>query len=411
MSKRQYNVPHLVSGGQAKALERVDFGQGDFAEKWLQELLFKHPALLPIGDIARQYENPLPLARELQSSRGPVDIVYVNPAGYLTLVETKLWKNPEARRTVVAQIIDYATAMSKWTYAELCAAAKSAGANGEDPVLAAVAGEDIDEALFIDTVTQGLLRGEFLLLIAGDGIHEGTEQLAETLANSPHLRFSLALVELAIYRTGKEPDDLLVQSRTLARTHEMVRAVVELKAGLSLNDVRVSLPSTESPGAGRQRLSVDLLLERLARSTSPAIASGFQEFLAKAALEGIEPEGRDSSVSLFWYEPNTEERFSFGSVYGDSGEVDTWYIRKSYLRTGLDENIGLRYIKALSALVSGSVILENMENKHHITRVMLKNRPITLADLLPHADGWIKAIKDAITQTEEASAAKVEKSQ
>lgn len=409
MSKRQSIVPHLVSGGQAKALERIDFDRGDFDEKWLQELLFKHPSLIPAADIARQFENPLPLARELPTTSGPVDIVYVNPAGYLTLVETKLWRNPEARRAVVAQIIDYATAISKWSYADLCKAVGRDGAR-EDPVLAAVAGEDIDQSHFIDTVTRGLSRGEFLLLIAGDGIHEGTEQLAETLANSPHLRFSLALVELAVYRTGKASDDLLVQSRTLARTHEMVRAVVELKAGLSVSDVRVSLPSTESPGAGRQRLSVDLLLERLASSTSSAIASGFREFLAKAAVLGIEPEGRDSSVSLFWYEPNTEERFSFGSVYGDSGEVDTWYIRKSYLRTGLDENLGLRYIQALSALVPGSVILENLENKHHITRVMLKNRPITLADLLPHADEWIKAIKTTITETEAATAAKIENS-
>ena len=43
----------------------------------------------------------------------------MNEEGYLTLVETKLWRNPEARRTVVAQIIDYASHLSTWTYDEL----------------------------------------------------------------------------------------------------------------------------------------------------------------------------------------------------------------------------------------------------------------------------------------------------
>ena len=43
----------------------------------------------------------------------------MNGEGYLTLVETKLWRNPEARRTVVAQIIDYASHLSTWTYDDL----------------------------------------------------------------------------------------------------------------------------------------------------------------------------------------------------------------------------------------------------------------------------------------------------
>src|SRR6516225_9199801 len=35
------------------------------------------------------------------------------------LVECKLWKNPEARRQVVAQTLDYVSALSRWSYADL----------------------------------------------------------------------------------------------------------------------------------------------------------------------------------------------------------------------------------------------------------------------------------------------------
>src|SRR6516162_9327496 len=35
----------------------------------------------------------------------------------------------------------------------------------------------IDEAAFVDAVTRNLLRGRLMLLLAGDGIHEGTERI------------------------------------------------------------------------------------------------------------------------------------------------------------------------------------------------------------------------------------------
>jgi len=40
----------------------------------------------------------------------------MNSSGYLTLVETKLWRNPESRRTVIGQIIDYAKELSRLSY-------------------------------------------------------------------------------------------------------------------------------------------------------------------------------------------------------------------------------------------------------------------------------------------------------
>ena len=43
----------------------------------------------------------------------------VTPNGDLIVIETKLWSNPESRRKVVAQILDYAKEMSKWTYSDL----------------------------------------------------------------------------------------------------------------------------------------------------------------------------------------------------------------------------------------------------------------------------------------------------
>lgn len=43
-------------------------------------------------------------------------MLYVTPTGRLAVVEAKLWRNPEARRKVIAQILDYAKELSRWSY-------------------------------------------------------------------------------------------------------------------------------------------------------------------------------------------------------------------------------------------------------------------------------------------------------
>ena len=36
--------------------------------------------------------------------------------GRLSIVECKLWRNPEARRAVVTQVLDYAEEIRTWSY-------------------------------------------------------------------------------------------------------------------------------------------------------------------------------------------------------------------------------------------------------------------------------------------------------
>ena len=399
----------MLSCGKAAMLQRIAFDEKKFDESWFQRLLLENPSLLPVDEIEPLFGPLVPLAREMPTNAGPVDVVYINAEGYLTLVETKLWRNPEARRQVVAQIIDYATAISKWSYEELCNAVRKAGASGDDPVAAAVADEaEFDRARFVDTVSRSLSRGRFLLLIVGDGIQEGVEHLADTLAKSPHLGFSLALVELAMFRAGATGEDVLIQPRTIARTREVVRAVVELKVGVSPADVTITLPPTDDDGggAGRRKITEEVLLEEIAKSTSVRLADGFRAFLREAEKIGIEPQGRDSSISLFWYEPNTGRRFSFGSVYAEDARVETKFVRMSYRKIGLDESIGMKYVKAVAALVPGATVRENIKDGKAWTRVYVGSREVSLADLLPKSADWIAVIQTAIKETEAAGAAK-----
>ncbi len=403
---RQFCTPHFLANGTTTALLRVPFDERTFDEDWFQDILFRNPSLLPVDEIEPLFAPLVPLARELATPAGPVDIVYITADGYLTLVETKLWRNPEARRQVVAQIIDYAAAMSRWTYEDLCEAVAKSGRGGDDPVAAVVAEDpDFDRARFVDTVSRGLQKGRFLLLIVGDGIQEGVEHLAETLSRSPHLSFSLALVEMAVFRTVGNGAEYFIQPRTLARTREVVRAVVELKEGIRASDVQVSLPAAAAEGRPEMRRdqALQVFLETLGRNTSTGVAEAFRQFLGQCTQMGIELTGKGASVGLFWFEPTRSDRFTFGSVYAVNGFVEVNYVPMYFQKWGLDPTIGERYIAAVTALVPGARVASDVKDGRTWVRVLRSDGyNITVSDLLPKLDQWLEAIRAMMREVQEA---------
>ncbi len=140
MAERQFTTPMLIENDEAVQLVRVPFDERKVRESWLQELLYTHPALLPVGEIEPVFDGLLPLARELPTNAGAIDLVFINAEGMITIAETKLWRSPEARRQVVAQVIDYAKELARWSYSDLAGAVKGVVRSAEpDPVMALVA--------------------------------------------------------------------------------------------------------------------------------------------------------------------------------------------------------------------------------------------------------------------------------
>jgi hypothetical protein len=160
---------------------------------------------------------------ELDVGVGRVDAVFIDICGRLTLVECKLWQNPEARRKVVAQILDYAAALLSWSYGDLQRqVARRLGRPGN--VLFEVdrlTNPGLDEASFVDGVSRGLREGDFTLLVLGDGIRRETHVLNEYLQTHARLRFRFGLVEVAPYL--QVDGTILLHPRVRARTEALSR--------------------------------------------------------------------------------------------------------------------------------------------------------------------------------------------
>ena len=209
--KRQQGTPYFISDKHSLQLERVPFNERLFQENWLQKLIHSNPQILPIDDIESGFAPLISLGREVTTPVGYIDNLFISPNGYITIVETKLWKNPEAKREVVGQIIDYAKELTTWSYSKLNESIK---APGKDNIIELIKKfEFIDEQqeqILIDNIERNLKRGRFLLLIVGDGIRESVEDMVDFLSGSPQLQFTLGLIELQVYKDPNSMEDLIV---------------------------------------------------------------------------------------------------------------------------------------------------------------------------------------------------------
>lgn len=192
----------LHEGLSPEAFRRVDLKAG-LAEKFLQDLLFDQPALLPLAELDPSLARFIPICKELRLPRigGDVflDIFGMTHLGQLVLIECKLWRNPQARREVVAQILEYAAILRRWSFADLTAAVrKRCGLTSANPLydLALRSGATLAEQDFTDAVSRNLRNGDFNLIIAGDGIREDTSIISSYISDQG---LRLALVEIQIW--------------------------------------------------------------------------------------------------------------------------------------------------------------------------------------------------------------------
>ncbi|MBC7985624.1 MAG: hypothetical protein H7X93_02995 [Sphingomonadaceae bacterium] len=237
---RQHATPLLISpdGISVESLRPLTLGLGghEFSEAAIQALIQEFPNCLPIAEIDPLFIDPVPICTELNTPAGPIDNFMVTASGLPVLVECKLWRNPEGRREVVGQILDYAKELSRWTSSDLQREVSRRLRRDGNTVLELVrsAGHEIDEIGFNDALTTNLRRGRFLLLIVGDGIREGVEAISEYLQTHAGLHFTLGLVEMPIHAAAD--GSRVIAPRVLAKTVLIGREVVAVPDGFVLVD-------------------------------------------------------------------------------------------------------------------------------------------------------------------------------
>lgn len=409
-SDSQYGAPRFIDDfntGTSVKLIRLHFssrGQENapYDEAWLQRLIMKQPDLLPVYEIEPAFADLVPVCIELPTrSGGFVDNLLVTASGNLVLVEFKLWRNPEARREVVAQIIDYAKDLSAGSYEDLQAAiAHAKHPDGSDGKLTGSlydivsARSGINEVSFHDAVSRNLRLGRFLLLIVGDGIREGVSSMTEFLQQHAGLHFTLAIVELALFQvpTG----GCIAQPRVLARTTLIERGVVRIEdERITIKPSReVPLASSFSPGA-KATITKEIYLEKLDREI-PNISEKLNRFTDKLATLGVRSDMGKDSMNLRW-NPDDGRPWNLGtivSVSGHAGELWMDYMGKRAETEGL-LNAFHQCLKDIASQVPGAVLRQTLKPGSWVVAAK-DGKVIRINELLADVsreEGWLRAIE------------------
>jgi hypothetical protein len=176
----------VVLGGQGinETIQRMSFA----SESELQKLIAENPSLL-------QDETEAPLAfvkSEVNlGSSGSLDLLLINKDGLPVAVEVKLQRNAESRREVVAQAIDYITALTHMTVDEL-------DEETDAQLSQAIRSFDENEAEFERrwrTIGANLRAGLARLIVAVDATNSGLERMLRFLAEKSELDVQLVVVE------------------------------------------------------------------------------------------------------------------------------------------------------------------------------------------------------------------------
>jgi len=386
-------VVEKVSG--ARVLEPVALGGKAYPESWLQRLIHDHPGCLPVHEIEPGFGELVSAGIEVPTKHGPIDNLLMTPDGDIVLVEAKLWRNPEARREVVAQALDYASCLFEWTYEDLEAAVLKASFGASDRPKALfdlVAGSEDGppEQAFVDAVNTNLAKGRVLILVVGDGIRSDAKRLGSLLQSHAGAHFTFALVELAVFRLG-EDGEVVVCPRILAQTEMIYRGVVEvLDRRVVVSAPKDAVDAKTYKSARPESITAEQFYEAMA-GFDPALPDKLRAFLAQLEPLGVEAEFQRALI-LRWEQP-TGRPITLGTIHRN-GSVWTDGVNA---KASLD--LAHAYLDDLAKVLGMEVEKHSMGGVWYVKSKGHAPKIATVTDKLPL---WTAAIERFITAVKQA---------
>lgn len=257
-------------------------------ERWFRDAIAANPALVIEPCRAAEMtdedwyfwavEHPVTDAEG--NSVGSIDVLLISSSGRVGIVETKLAYNPGKRRSVLAQILDYAVHLPELEPNELPAFPGGVHASLEE-------------------VMAHLTRGDCLLIIAGDELDPRVVKLSQAIIGDHMLnQWELALVELALYQTvgSGAPGFVIVPSlrgMVSTETRNVVRVVIPVDGGKP--QIKLERIAPEAGSKMRQRWTEELFFEKL--KATDTLAESFKAMVTRIrALAN----GSDDRITLAW---------------------------------------------------------------------------------------------------------------
>lgn len=170
-------------------------------EAELQRLLAEDPALIAGEEVNSQAGEMVAAFREFPLSIGWVDLLGFSDEGDVFLVECKLAANPEVKRKVIAQVLEYASGLWGTDYETLDQKIQAMTQKSlVEQVAGAVNSPEWDEAAFREQVSANLRDGRFTLIIVVDRVNDELARIIRYVNEAGRPAFTLGALEIRRYQ-------------------------------------------------------------------------------------------------------------------------------------------------------------------------------------------------------------------
>ncbi|MBP7777871.1 MAG: hypothetical protein KA371_12130 [Acidobacteria bacterium] len=259
MSDQIFSLPAAAGTNPAATHQRCTAAELGLKEAWFRDAIFEQPllAIAPCEQAGLTDDDWYPWAKEFSTAAGPIDVLLVSSGGRVAVVETKLASNPENRRKVLVQALDYLSHLS------------DALRNHFPPIPRDASDEPVAER---DEVMARVADGDGLVVIASDDVDDRVERLSKTVFGDQLLKqWKLALVDLALFRptAGGTPVVLpVLRGAVTVEARQVVRVIVQGETpATKIVQERQDLTSLTP---GRQAWDEERFFATLAASPAPA---------------------------------------------------------------------------------------------------------------------------------------------
>lgn len=328
-------------------------------ETELQELLFKYPEIImSIPELEMDGEEIAVKYREYSTSRGPIDVLYLTKNANIILIETKLIKNAESIRTVVAQIVDYIKALT----IDGCENIQNKNCKNVQ-----VLDDFTFDDKFIYLLRKNFSTGNICGIIIGDDIHPNLLGLIDSIQSAPHLAFNISLAKIETYL---DESQLLITAKIVENTKEVERSVIKITFENNIHEPKIESETPSKDGKGtKPRLSWEEYINN--------VDTKYQKLIEKYKQEWIKNFGETINMGTVGFTAGViigEKRLAPLWVYDNKIELIT---ERGRLKMGISDNTYLVYKKELEKtpevydkyLISGKqmvnfndISIESLEN-------------------------------------------------
>lgn len=321
-------------------------------EAQLQNLLTDDVNTLPLDEIG--YDTKfVTIGKEVGLQNGSLDVLAVSPQGHIALIETKLDKNSEVKRTVVGQILGYAAYLWNKSYEDiennyfrkfLSQQKINFSGNLVDYIKSKLGDDSISEEEFKEGLEKRLRLGSFTLLIVVDQANQELKDIANYLNDRTGQEIDFYVIEMEL--VGDKQEQFLIPHLANPPRKNVTFSTEKSKSNNNYDRTPITkekfLASISKDG---QNLAT-ALLDKFENNQKTSIAwrkNGFS-IIKPISITIVKGEKYQPSFSFFFLKAGKDQ------LQREDDSIEFWYPDDSFERFGQIRPIVSKYVNFYRSL-------------------------------------------------------------